>query len=74
MNFCRQLIAISPLGTIILVPGSLLADPLPAKPPVATAVAPQQPIVGGKPRPGSHSELNPQPIPPGHGGPGDPQR
>jgi hypothetical protein len=46
-------------------------------------VAPWQPVpaahrsiifVGGKPQTGSDVELNPQPIPPGHGGPVDPQR
>jgi hypothetical protein len=51
------------------------------KPPVVTAVAPKFPVspagqhgiifVGGKPG-GGKSALNPQPIPPGHGGPGDP--
>lgn len=59
----------------------------PRKPPVATAVAPKVPtgpgvqhgiiFVGGKPvaQPvGGKSALNPQPIPPGHGGPGDPVR
>ena len=55
----------------------------PPKPPVVTAVAPKYPVspagqhgiifVGGKPGDGK-SALNPQPIPPGHGGPGDPVR
>ncbi|HEX3948841.1 MAG TPA: hypothetical protein VHW95_03205 [Steroidobacteraceae bacterium] len=55
----------------------------PPKPRVVTAVAPKFPIsaagphgiifVGGKPGDGK-SALNPQPIPPGHGGPGDPVR
>jgi hypothetical protein len=57
--------------------------PLPTKPTVVTAVAPKHPIsgthrsiifVGGKPRSGNNVELNPQPIPPGRGGPGDPIR
>jgi hypothetical protein len=53
----------------------------PPKPRVVTAVAPKFPVspenqhgiifVGGKPT-GGKSALNPQPIPPGHGGPGDP--
>jgi hypothetical protein len=57
--------------------------PLPPKPIISTAVAPWRPVpgthrsiifVGGKPQSGSQAELNPQPIPPGRGGPGDPQR
>ena len=60
-----------------------IAPLLPPKPPVVTAVAPWRPVpaahrsiifVGGKPQTGSDVELNPQPIPPGRGGPGDPQR
>jgi hypothetical protein len=56
---------------------------LPKKPPVVTAVAPKPLLsgtqrriifVGGKPQSGGHAALNPQPIPPGHGGPGDPIR
>lgn len=39
----------------------------PPKPRVVTAVAPKFPSDG-------KSALNPQPIPPGHGGPGDPVR
>jgi hypothetical protein len=59
-----------------------VVSPLSAKKPVVvTTVAPKHPIVkgqrsiifvGGKPN-GTNAELNPQPIPPGHGGPGDPQ-
>lgn len=55
----------------------------PPKPPVVTAVAPKSPVntggqhgiifVGGKPS-DAKSALNPQPIPPGHGTPGDPVR
>jgi len=55
----------------------------PPKPPVATAVAPKFPaapvgqkgiiFVGGKPGDGK-AALNPQPIPPGKAGPGDPIR
>ncbi len=55
--------------------------PLQAKPIVATAVVSKPPVpdthrsiifVGGKPQTGSKVELNPQPIPPGHGSPGNP--
>ncbi|HEX3913350.1 MAG TPA: hypothetical protein VHW71_07580 [Steroidobacteraceae bacterium] len=55
---------------------------LPKKPPVVTAVAPKTVLpgtqhgiifVGGKPS-GGDAALNPQPIPPGHAGPGDPVR
>jgi hypothetical protein len=51
------------------------------KPPVVTAVAPKGPVpagqhsiifVGGKKKSGGDAALNPQPIPPGHSGPGDP--
>jgi hypothetical protein len=60
---------------------NLLAVP-PTKPKVVTALAPWHPVtgtprsiifVGGKPQGGSNVELNPQPIPPGHVAPGDPQ-
>jgi hypothetical protein len=53
----------------------------PVKPPVVTAVAPKGPVpagqhsiifVGGKKKSGGDAALNPQPIPPGHSGPGDP--
>jgi len=47
--------------------GKPTASVLAHKPPVVTAVE-------RKPRTGSNSELNPQPIPPGHGGPVDPSR
>ncbi len=55
----------------------------PSKPLVVTAVAPKGPIpggkqsiifVGGKAQSGGDAALNPQPIPPGHGGPGAPIR
>jgi hypothetical protein len=60
-----------------------IVSTVPHKPPVVTAVAPHLPgapvgssiiFVGGKPRTGSNAELNPQPIPPGVGGPVDPPR
>jgi hypothetical protein len=63
-----------------------VASVVPKKPPlVVTAVAPQSPLagpgpkrsiifVGGKPQGGGDAALNPQPIPPGHVGPGDPIR
>jgi hypothetical protein len=58
-----------------------IVSALPKKPPVITAVAPKPLLpgtqrriifVGGKPQSGGNAALNPQPIPPGHGGPGDP--
>lgn len=64
-----------------VVPNNNLAKAVPPKPRVVTAVAPKPLVgptqkgiifVGGKPAPGSKSALNPQPIPPGRGGPGDP--
>jgi hypothetical protein len=64
-----------------IVQNSSLTKAAPTKPRVVTAVAPKPVVgptqkgiifVGGKPSPGSKSALNPQPIPPGRGGPGDP--
>ena len=68
--------------TVIKPPVGITTKP--PKPPVVTAVAPKFPVspvgqqhgiifVGGKPGDGK-SALNPQPIPPGRGGPGDPVR
>ncbi len=71
-----------PVVTATAVRSSAITPLLPAKPPVTTAVVPGHLqdshrgiiFVGGKPQNGSQVELNPQPIPPGHGGPVDPSR
>ena len=67
------------VSTVVKLPVATATKP--SKPPVVTAIAPKFPVspagqhgiifVGGKPGDGK-SALNPQPIPPGHGGPGDP--
>lgn len=76
----------APLATLratAIVPNPNIMATLPKKPPVVTAVAPKPLVhgterhiifVGGKPRSDSDAALNPQPIPPGHVGPGDPVR
>jgi hypothetical protein len=71
------------MKTVVKPPVAPAQTLQPRKPPVATAVAPKLPaaptgkrsiiFVGGKPGDGK-AALNPQPIPPGHGGPGDPIR
>jgi hypothetical protein len=69
------------LTATAVVPNNSLVRKSPTKPTVVTAVAPKPLVgptqkgiifVGGKPSPGSKSALNPQPIPPGRGNPGDP--
>ena len=72
-----------PLAVSTVVKQPITVTTKPPKPPVVTAVAPKFPVspagqhgiifVGGKPGDGK-SALNPQPIPPGRGGPGDPVR
>jgi hypothetical protein len=69
------------MKTVVKVPVATAQTLKPPKPLVATAVVPKTtpvPVgqrsiifVGGKPADGKGA-LNPQPIPPGHGGPGDP--
>ena len=69
------------LATTVVKPPVGTVTTKPPKPPVVTAVAPKFPVspagqhgiifVGGKPSDGK-AALNPQPIPPGHGGPADP--
>jgi len=63
--------------TVAPLPATPIAPtPAPRKPDVFTAVVPRAPhsasdhsiiFVGGRSLPGSQVELNPQPIPPGHG-------
>ena len=72
---------LSKLTATEVVPNQYAMTRRPVKPPVVTAVASKRPVpaghrsiifVGGKKRSSGDAALNPQPIPPGHGAPGDP--